>query len=149
MVLSNKLSTKDFIIELLMPVIFIGISIYFIVGSIPMGSEGYFPLICGVGQLLCAIGLLIKVIWKQNKVVKYEGLDIPKVILVIAALAAYVLLLEVAGYVICTLVLVAFIIRFLGYTNWKVNLLCSAATVAATYVIFGVLLSVPLPMLFF
>ena len=67
----------------------------------------------------------------------------------IAALAAYVLLLEIAGYVICTFVLVAFIIRFLGYTNWKVILLCSAATVAATYVIFGVLLSVPLPMLFF
>ena len=132
-----------------MPVLFIALSIYFIVASIPMGGEGTFPLICAVLQLATAIYLLGKTLIKHEVVVKTEGLNVGKAALTVAALIIYVLVLEKIGYCLSTFLLVGFIIWFLGYKNWKIILLCAALTVAATYVIFGLLLNVPLPMLFF
>ena len=143
------MNKKQLLLELFMPVVFIAVSIYFIVASIPMGSEGTFPLICSVLQLITAIYLMIKVFVKHETVIRLEGLNVKKALLTVVALVLYILVLDKIGYCLSTFLLVGFIIWFLGYRNWKIILLCAALTVAATYVIFGVLLHVPLPMLFF
>ncbi len=143
------MNKKQLLLELFMPVVFIAVSVYFIVASIPMGSEGTFPLICSVLQLATAVYLMIKVFVKHEVVVKLEGLNVKKALLTVVALVIYILVMDKIGYCLSTFLLVAFIIWFLGYRNWKIILLCAALTVAATYVIFGVLLHVPLPMLFF
>lgn len=144
-----NLSKKQLLLELFMPVMFMAISIYFIVESVPMGGEGVFPLICSVIQLITAIYLLIKTLLKRETTVKLDGLDAKKTLLTVVALVIYVLVLDRIGYCISTFLLVVFIIWFLGYRNWKVTLPCAALTVAATFLIFDVLLNVPLPMLFF
>lgn len=144
-----SLSKKQLIIELFMPVLMIAVSVYFIAASVPMGGEGTFPMICGVLQLITSIYLLVKVLLKRDVVVKLEGLNVKKAFFTVVALVIYVLVMEKIGYCLSTFLLVAFVIWFLGYKNWKIILLCSVLTVAATYLIFGVLLHVPLPMLFF
>ena len=144
-----SLSKKQLIMELFMPVVFIAMAVYFMVEAIPMGSEGVFPLICAVLQLGAAVYLIIKTLIKKEIVLKLEGLNVKKALLTILALVIYVLVLEKIGYCISTFLLVGFIIWFLGYRNWKIVLLSAALTAAATYLIFGVLLHVPLPMLFF
>ena len=131
-----------------MPVVFIAVSVYFIVNAIPMGSEGIFPLICAVLQLGVAVYLIIKTLIKKDVVLKLEGLNVMKALLTVAALIIYVLVMDKIGYCLSTFLLVGFIIWFLGYRNWKIILVSAALTVAATYLIFGVLLHVPLPMLF-
>ena len=143
------MSKKQLIMELFMPVVFIAMAVYFIVNAVPMGSEGVFPLICGVLQLGVAVYLVIKTLVTKNVVLKLEGLNVKKALLTILALIIYVLVLEPIGYCLSTFLLVGFVIWFLGYRNWKIILLSAVLTVGATYVIFGLLLHVPLPMLFF
>ena len=132
-----------------MPVVFIVVSIYFIVNAIPMGSEGVFPLMCAILQAATAVYLIGKILIKHEAVVKTEGLSIGKAALTVAALIIYVLVFELIGYWLSTFLLVGFIIWFLGYRKWWVLLLCAALTATATFFIFGQLLNVPLPMLFF
>ncbi|MBQ9264974.1 MAG: tripartite tricarboxylate transporter TctB family protein [Clostridia bacterium] len=143
------MSKKQLILELFMPVVFIAMAVVFIVQAIPMGSEGTFPLMCGILQAAVAVYLIGKILVKREVVLKTDGLNVKKAALTVVALILYVLVLDKIGYCLSTFLLVAFIIWFLGYRNYKIILLCAALTAAATYVIFGVLLNVPLPMLIF
>ena len=85
---------------------------------------------------------------KREAIVKLEGVNLSMVGVTILALAAYVFLLKKIGYIIDTFLLCAFIIRSLGYKRFGIIALCSALAVAATFGVFKVILSVPLPMIF-
>ncbi|MGN0372966.1 MAG: tripartite tricarboxylate transporter TctB family protein [Enterocloster sp.] len=142
------MNKKQLMIELAMPVVFILAAIYIIVKAIPMKSEGVFPIMSASVLLLCAIYLLIEVLVKKEKIVKLEGVNLPMVGVTLLALVIYVVLLKKIGYIIDTFLLCVFIIRSLGYKKIGVIIMCSALAVAATFFIFKVLLSVPLPMVF-
>lgn len=142
------MNKKQLYIELAMPIVFILASIYIIVKAIPMESEGVFPIMSAGVLLLCSIYLFIEVLVKREVIVKLEGVNLPMVGITILALAVYVFLLKKIGYVIDTFLLCAFIIRSLGYKRYGIIALCSVLAVAATFVVFKVILSVPLPMIF-
>ena len=139
---------KQLYIELAMPVVFILAAIYIIIKAIPMESEGVFPIMSAGVLLLCAVYLFMEVLVKREAIVKLEGVNLSMVGVTILALAAYVFLLKKIGYIIDTFLLCAFIIRSLGYKRFGIIALCSALAVAATFGVFQVILSGPLPMIF-
>ena len=139
---------KQLYIELAMPVVFILAAIYIIIKASPMESEGVFPIMSAGVLLLCAVYLFMEVLVKREAIVKLEGVNLSMVGVTILALAAYVFLLKKIGYIIDTFLLCAFIIRSLGYKRFGIIALCSALAVAATFGVFKVILSVPLPMIF-
>lgn len=142
------MNKKQLMIELAMPIVFILVAVYAIVKAIPMKSEGVFPILSACVLLLSAVYLLFEALKKKEVVVKLEGVNLLMVGITLLTLAIYVLLLKKIGYIVDTFVLSVFIIRSLGYKKIGVTFLCSALTVAGVFVIFKVLLSVPLPMLF-
>ena len=54
------MNKKQLIIELAMPVLFIALSLFVIVSAVPMGKEGFFPIMSAVVLLLCAIYLFFE-----------------------------------------------------------------------------------------
>jgi hypothetical protein len=63
----------------------------------------------------------------------------------VAALAAYVALLEPAGYPLCTFGLVAFMLRVVTPQRWTVALGVAALAAVGSFLVFAVWLGVPLP----
>ena len=141
------MNKKQLAIELAMPIVFILMGIYVIVEAMGMGSEGVFPIMSAGVLLLCAVYLIFEILKKQKAIVKLEGVNLKMVGLTVLTLIIYVVLLKKIGYVIDTFLLSAFIMRALGYKKVPVIALCSALAVAVTFVVFKVLLSVPLPMI--
>lgn len=142
------MNKKQLIIELAMPIVFILISIYVIVTARGMGEEGVFPIMSAGLLLLCAVYLLAEILIKKKQVVKLEGVNLTMVGVTILTLIVYVLLLKKIGYIIDTLLLCAFIMRSLGYKKYGIIAICSVVTILAVFVIFKVLLAVPLPLIF-
>lgn len=142
------MNKKQLIIELAMPIVFILVSLYVIVDARSMGSEGTFPTMVAGLLILCSIYIIGEILMKKKQVVKLEGLNLPMVGLTLLALIVYVLLLKKIGYIIDTFILCAFIMRSLGYKKYGIIAICSLLAVLAVFVIFKVLLAVPLPMIF-
>ena len=143
-----RLNNKQLMIELAMPVAFMLMAAYVIVKALSMGSEGVFPIMCAGVLLICAVYLLVQTLMKREVVVKLEGVNLPRVGLTLLTLLVYVFLLKKIGYAIDTFLLCALVIRSLGYKKFHVIVPCSVIEVAVKCVIFKVLLSVPLPMVF-
>lgn len=141
------MSKKQWIIELAMPAAFILMAAFVAVQSLSMGSEGIFPMMSAGVLFLCAVYLLFQTLKKQQAVVNLQGVNLKMVGVTLLALLVYVFLLKKIGYVIDTFLLCAFIIRSLGYRKYGMIAVCSVAAVAAVFVIFKVVLSVPLPMI--
>ena len=142
------MNKKQLIIELAMPIVFALVSIYIIVKAIPMEGEGVFPIMSAGVLLICAAYLFFETLVKKEEVVKLEGVNQGKVGITLLALIVYVVLLKKIGYIIDTFLLCVFIIRSLGYKKIGITVLCAALAVCATFFVFKVLLSVPLPMIF-
>ncbi len=75
----------------------------------------------------------------------WRGLNWNKVILVLFALVAYVLLLPTVGYLIMTFCLLVFLFSIIERSRWWVRPVFALITVTATYLIFYVWLEVQLP----
>ena len=142
------MNKKQLIIELAMPIVFALISIYIIVKAIPMEGEGVFPIMSAGVLLICAAYLFFETLVKKEEVVKLEGVNLGKVGITLLALIVYVVLIKKIGYIVDTFLLCVFIIRSLGYKMIGITVLCAALAVCATFFVFKVLLSVPLPMIF-
>ncbi len=142
------MNKKQLLIELAMPVVFILAAIYIIVKAIPMEGEGIFPIMSAGVLLICAVYLFFETLVKKEVIVKLEGVNLVMVGITLLALVVYVVLLKKIGYIIDTFLLCVFIIRSLGYKKIGITVLCAALAVAATFFVFKVLLSVPLPMIF-
>lgn len=142
------LNKKQLMIELAMPIVFVLASIYIIVKAIPMEGEGVFPIMSAGVLLICSAYLFFETLVKKEQVVNLEGVNLGKVMVTLLALVVYVLLLKKIGYMIDTFLLCVFIIRSLGYKKIGITILCAVLAVCATFVVFKVLLSVPLPMIF-
>lgn len=141
---------KDLLIELSLPWALGLMAIFFYVKacSIKPASAALFPkIICGV-MLIGVVVTTIETLTKKKVTVHFEGLKPWKALMLLAMLVVYVLLLPVIGYIIPTLVLCIAIMWLLNYHKVPVVLLSSVIGTAAVFVIFKIVLKVPLPMLF-
>ena len=106
-------------------------------------------------NLIAWIMLLISVIegiseWRKKQVgFRFAGNNLAKVAEVIAALFGYIFLLGKIGFYFDTLILSMAIMWLLGYRRKIVLIMASLLITTVVFVIFYVLIKVPLPTLFF
>ncbi len=67
------------------------------------------------------------------------------VLAVIAGMLAYVLLLDVLGFLLCTFLLVAFYLKVVAAQAWRVSASFAAAVALLSHLFFDVLLNAQLP----
>jgi putative tricarboxylic transport membrane protein len=113
-------------------------------GGLRNPGPGFFPWWLGLVLLLLGAVLLGQAL--RNRASATGGAARPwKVVLLLAALAVYVLVLDAAGYAIATFLLVVFMLRGLEPHRWPLALTVAVVAAGGSYVLFAVWLGVPLP----
>jgi len=113
-------------------------------GTINSPGPGFFPWWTSALIVLLALGLMIQAPTGSSMAREGPG-RIAKVALLLVVLSAYTFLLDSLGYLICTFLLVLFMLRALDPQRWTVALGMAVITAVGSYVVFAVWLSVPLP----
>lgn len=123
-------------------------------GLIRAGSPGpgLFPFIAGI--ILIALSLIVLIssanVKKDNeKELKekfFPGQDsLKKILLALFGLFAYWISLEYFGFLLTTLIIMIFLLRFIGPQRWIIILAITILTTASLHVIFRLWLKVQLP----
>ncbi|HEY3303853.1 MAG TPA: tripartite tricarboxylate transporter TctB family protein [Candidatus Binatia bacterium] len=128
----------------------LGAAALFESAKLPLGTarnpgQGFFPWWTSVVIVLLAIVLMAQVLTSRSSTGQHTPGRIAKVTALLLVLAAYALLLDFLGYLICTFFLVLFMLRATDPQRWAVALGMAAATALGSYVLFAIWLSVPLP----
>ena len=114
-------------------------------GTIHSPGPGFFPWWTSALIVVLALVLALQaLVSRSNDVGEGRG-RIAKVALLLFALSAYTFLLDPLGYLICTFLLVLFMLRVTDPQRWTVALSMALITAVGSYVVFAVWLSVPLP----
>ncbi|MFC1815728.1 tripartite tricarboxylate transporter TctB family protein [Thermodesulfobacteriota bacterium] len=118
------------------------------IGSPSSPNMGFWPLILGV--LLAILSLLL--IWKaikekgEERSISEEISASPKgPILALGALFAFAFLFEFLGYMICTFLLLSFLLFTFSTQKWWLSLLVAFISSIVSYLMFVRLLGAPLP----
>ncbi len=145
-----KSLNKNKRLELLTAVIMLGIGIYMMIAATGFrGNDKYFPLIIGGGITAGALWIGIEDYFHSECCYDLSKINITGILVSIIALILYIFLFRKIGYILSTYLLGAGIILGLRYKSIKGALLWPAIMVAVIFVIFKVLLDVPLPTIFF
>lgn len=113
-------------------------------------GPGFLPLWVGVILALLAVILLASA-WTRKLTAKDTTSPFPgaKALLaisgVLGGLAAYILLIEVLGFLTDTFLYVAFLLGIVERERWQVTLRVAVLTTASLYIVFQVLLGITLP----
>lgn len=142
------MNKKDYFIELLMPAFMIIIAIWVIVSSYDMGSEGVFPRLIAYLLLIGVAVTVGEILIKKQKAVHFENLHIARVVILLVIAFVYIVLMDLIGYCLDTFLLCAVTMLLLGYRNWWKIGFSSLATVVLVFILFKIILKVPLPLLF-
>lgn len=110
---------------------------------------GFFPFWLGILMAVLSIMLFVNA-WQRPAALDEEA-PIPgrqaliNVAIILGALGLYAFLMEPLGYVIDTLILVCLLLGVVEREKWLTTGVVAVAITGALYVIFQVLLGVPLP----
>lgn len=117
-------------------------------GSFVRPGPGFVPFLAAVLLgLLAVVGLIQSVLAKSagKKAEGFNGRDMRRILLLIAALAVYVLLWDFIGFLAATFLLLLLLYRAVEPLGWRTVLIASVLTLAGTYVMFSNLLGARLP----
>ena len=114
-------------------------------GTIRNPGEGFFPWWTSVVIVLLALVLLTQALTSRPSANQQAPGRIAKVTALLLVLAAYTFLLDSLGYLLCTFLLVLFMLRATDTQRWPVALSMALLTAVGSYVVFAIWLSVPLP----
>jgi putative tricarboxylic transport membrane protein len=114
-------------------------------GTVHSPGPGFFPWWTSVLIAALALIFLGQALRARAKIEVEASGRIAKVLALLAVLALYTFLLEPLGYPLCTFLLVLFMLRVTDPQRWSVALGMAGLTAVASYVVFAVWLSVPLP----
>ena len=145
--------------DLISSLLWVGFGALFIVGSLQQGlirrgapGPGFVPFITGIILVVLALMVLLPSLfgkhWEgEGMVEKFfpERGSLKRILLAIAALVAYGLAVNYAGYFITTFVFMIFACRLMEPEKWRTVLIVSLATAGISYFLFIRLLDVPLP----
>jgi putative tricarboxylic transport membrane protein len=114
-------------------------------GTVRNPGEGFFPWWTSVVIVLLALVLLTQALTSRPSANQQAPGRIAKVTALLLVLAAYTFLLDSLGYLLCTFLLVLFMLRATDTQRWPVALSMALLTAVGSYVVFAIWLSVPLP----
>lgn len=140
---------KDKGVTLSMPIFFILFGIWLIFVSSSMAKiEGSFPRMIGIFTLIVALYQLYSDLKATTYKNKFKDANIMKVAMILAVLIIYTILFDKIGYMIDTFLLSLFTMVTLGYKNKIKAVVISFLITTTVFLIFSILLKVPLPTLF-
>jgi putative tricarboxylic transport membrane protein len=113
-------------------------------------SAGFLPLWLGVLLAILATILLLTS-WtrpaseKDGKPIFPGRQAVLAITLVMVGLAAYILLIEVLGFVVDTFLFIVFLMKAVEHEKWPLSLMIAAGTTVVLFVTFQILLQITLP----
>jgi len=117
-------------------------------GKLRTPGPGLYPFLLGALLLTLSVFYLFKALrsWRrEDEIHLWEGLRWRKVILVLSLLFSYALLLESGGFVLCTLLFLMSLLRWVDRQRWYWVYAGSLGIDMACYVIFKLWLMIQLP----
>ena len=114
-------------------------------GTVHSPGQGFFPWWTSAAVVLLALVLMFQALASRSSTAQEGPGRIAKIALLLVVLVAYIFLLDLLGYLLCTFLLVLFMLRAIDPQRWTVALGMAAVTAVGSYVVFAVWLSVPLP----
>ncbi|MBF4692112.1 tripartite tricarboxylate transporter TctB family protein [Fusibacter ferrireducens] len=140
---------KDKRVTLSMPIFFILFGLWLIFASSSMAKiEGAFPRMIGIFTLIVALYQLYSDLRATTYKNKFKDANILKVAMILIVLIVYTVLFDKIGYMIDTFLLSLFTMITLGYKNKMKAAMLSFLITTGVFLIFSILLKVPLPTLF-
>ena len=139
----NKLATLLFDLALL------AVGLYMIIeGRTYRGNDKYFPIIVGALMTGTSVWMLIEDLRSNKPCIDLKKINFLAVGVTVAALFIYYFLFERIGYILSTVLLGVSVILGLRYNSVKGAILWPIGFVAVIFLLFKVLLKIPLPTLF-
>lgn len=131
--------------------VLIGIYVIMTAATFPSISKdvpgpGFFPII--LAGALIGLSLLL---FNINRTQKYDdnkvivGKKFSKTYMSIFATLVYIIILEIFGFIPCTIPFLVTMIYLFNYRNLKINIMVSSIITCVIYYVFNILLNVPLP----
>ncbi len=137
--------------------VWLAIGLGFVYGAIRLGpgtlqepGSGLLSLLAGGFLTLFALILFFKSFSREKEMqtriaALWEGMNWHRSVTIAVVVLGYILGLESIGFIICSFLLIFFMLKVLGNYSWGKAVLISVITTAASYLIFSVLLKVTLP----
>ena len=140
---------KNKLAEHIFTAVLLAIGIYMVVeGRTFRGSDKYFPMIVGGLMAVTSVWMFVEDLRKEKASVNLDKINFLAIGVTIAALFIYYFLFGAIGYILSTLLLGVSIIVGLRYSSVKGAILWPTGFVLFIFLVFKVLLKVPLPTLF-
>lgn len=137
------------IVEYVFAVAFMVIGLFaFLVGRTYRGNDKYFPMIVGVLTLLAAIWIFIEDIKSKESCFNLSKVNLLAVGVACIAMLIYYFLFQSVGYIISTFFLGVAVLAGMRFKNKLGTILYPALIVIILFVVFKVLLKIPLPTIF-
>jgi len=139
---------KNKLIALIMPVFFTAFSIWMYFSGRALGENlGRFPRVIAVFTFCVAVFHLVDVLRRKDFQDIFANSNILKVLELLAVLAIYLVLFKKLGYIICTSLLMFYVILAQGYRKYVKAAAASVVFTLIVFFVFKILLKVPLPTL--
>jgi len=118
-------------------------------GTLAEPDSGFVPFLAGAGICLCcAIGFVQATARRgdgQGWISPFGGYAWGKTLVVVVALATYVLFLKAGGFLLTTALFVGFLLRAIAPQRWSVVVIVAVITALACYGVFEIWLQAQLP----
>lgn len=124
-------------------------SVGYSLGTLSAPDSGLMPFLTGSGMVLLGTAGFVDATLRHRRGERWEpivrGTRWQKSLQVVAALAAYALLLKPLGFLLCTILLLAFLLRAIAPQRWPVVIGGALAAAGAAYAVFELWLQAQLP----
>jgi putative tricarboxylic transport membrane protein len=119
----------------------------FKLGTASEPGSGLMPFISGVVICVCSgITFLISVVNASESTKKvWENIHVRKLLFVFAVLLLYALLMEKAGFILCTFGMVLVLVKFVDPQSWITSFVTAGVSSIASYLLFETWLQTQLP----
>jgi putative tricarboxylic transport membrane protein len=119
-------------------------------GSLNLPGAGSFPTVIGGILSALSLALLIKAALGKNQAMEKqrfwkEKSSWVKVSLSLLSLIFYMIFLDFLGYVTTTIILIFFLLKFVGKKGWGISIVMAVLVSLGTYALFKMALGVSLP----
>lgn len=137
---------KNKIVSLISPIAFLAFGIW-----LRLSANGFtkrdamFPKLVSMAIIVIAVVDLIVELTKKQHKDRFAGVNFLRILMCLVAMFLYVSLLKKIGFFLDTLLLTAFTMWTLDYKNYKVLPVAALVITTIVFVMFKVLLKVPLP----
>jgi putative tricarboxylic transport membrane protein len=120
-------------------------------GTLGKPGTGFVPLLSGVIMTGLSLGIILQAVFRAKEGEKEKGKSSflndrwPKLVVTLIILFSYAFLLDILGFVLATFALVLFLLKIVEPTKWHSALLQAVVTTGACYLLFYIVLKVPMP----